>query len=180
MDFMKSLTDEHKAIRRAVDVLDAMTKQAEQGVHIDRHDVNALLIFLHYFADACHQAKEEKILFPVLESSEGFTSSLGPATLVEEHNQERLLIEEMQVALFTEKDSEFIASARRLMDVLSEHVTKEESVLFPLAEQFLTKEKAAEIRDRMQEADANFGYAQRKLLMDLLQQLAVKYIRKAA
>jgi len=37
-----------------------------------------------------------------------------------------------------------------------------------------------EIGYRMQEADANFGYTQRKLLLDLLQQLADKYIRKAA
>jgi len=71
-------------------------------------------------------------------------------------------------------------SARRLIDVLSEHVTNEESVLFPLAEKILTREKAIEIGERMQEADANFGYTQRKLLLDLLQQLADKYIRKAA
>jgi hemerythrin-like domain-containing protein len=180
MDFSKFLTDEHKAIRRAVDVLNAMTKQVEQGVGVDRHDVNALLIFLHYFADACHQAKEETILFPALQESVGFTSSLEPGSLLKKHNQERSLIEQMQVTLFTETPPQFIASARRLIDVLSEHVTNEESVLFPLAEQILTREKAIEIGERMQEADANFGYTQRKLLLDLLHQLADKYIRKAA
>jgi len=96
------------------------------------------------------------------------------------HSEERSLIEETQVALFTDRRSEFIANARGLVKLLSEHLTKEESFLFPLAEQILTREKASEVSRRMQEADANFGYTQRKLLMDLLQRLAEKYIRKAA
>ena len=180
MDYSRFLTDEHKAIRRAVDVLNAMTDRAEQNVQVDRHDVNALLIFLHYFGDACHQAKEETILFPALQSSEGFTSSFEPGTLLTGHNEERALIEQTQLTLFTDKHSEFVANARRLIDLISEHLTKEENVVFPLAEQILTREKAMEIGHRMQQADANFGYTQRRLLLDLLQQLADKYILKAA
>jgi len=180
MDYSRFLTDEHKTIRRAVDVLNAMTARAEQNVNVDIHDVNALLMFLHYFGDVCHQAKEETILFPALQSSEGFTSSFDPGALLKGHNEERALIEQTQLTLFTDNHSEFVASARKLINVLSEHLTKEESVVFPLAEQILTREKAMEIGYRMQEADANFGYTQRKLLLDLLQQLADKYIRKAA
>jgi len=177
MNFSRLLTEEHKAIRRALDVLNAMTEKAEQRLQVDRHDVNALLIFLHYFADASHQAKEEAILFPALQLSD---KSFEPATLLKKHNEERSLIGQTQVALFTDNSSEFVNSARRLIDILSEHIAGEETVLFPLAEQILTREEAMEITDRMHEADADFGYTQRKLLMDLLQQLAGKYIRKAA
>src|SRR5262245_53335666 len=180
MDYSRFLTDEHKAIRRAVDVLNAMTERAEKNVQVEIHDVNALLIFLHYFGDACHQAKEETILFPALQSSEESALSFEPEALLTGHSEERALIEQTQLALFTDKHSEFVANARRLINVLSEHLTKEETVLFPFAEQILTREKAMEIGYRMQEADANFGYTQRKLLLDLLQQLADKYIRKAA
>src|SRR5215470_2283662 len=75
MDFSKLLTEEHKAIRRAMDILNMMTEQANRGMQVDIHDVHALLLFLHYFADASHQVKEEAILFPALDASEAFTSS---------------------------------------------------------------------------------------------------------
>jgi hemerythrin-like domain-containing protein len=180
MEFADLLTKEHKAIRRAFDVLRTMIDQVEHGIPTDRHDVNALLLFLHYFGDACHQAKEESILFPVLKSSEKFASSVEPESLLAGHNEERGLIETAQLALFTDKQDEFIASARKVVDLLSEHVDKEEHVLFPLAERILTREQAAEVTMRLQEADAKFGFTQRKLLLDMLDYLEDKYIRKAA
>jgi hemerythrin-like domain-containing protein len=69
MEFSELLIKEHEPIRRAINVLEAMAGDAENGRRVNRNDVNALLIFLHYFADACHQAKEETILFPILRQS---------------------------------------------------------------------------------------------------------------
>ena len=180
MEFADLLTKEHKAIRRALDVLRTMIDQVEHGIPTDRHDVNALLLFLHYFGDACHQAKEESILFPALRSSEKFASSVEPDRFLGGHNEERGLIETAQLALFTDKQDEFIASARKVVGLLSEHVDEEERVLFPLAEQILTREQANEVEVRLQEADAKFGFTQRKLLLDMLDHLENKYIRQAA
>jgi hemerythrin-like domain-containing protein len=59
MEFSELLIKEHEPIRRAISVLEAMASDAENGRRINRNDVNALFIFLHYFAHACHQAKEE-------------------------------------------------------------------------------------------------------------------------
>src|SRR5262245_52374448 len=70
VDFSELLIKEHEPIRRATTVLEGMITDAENDRRINRSDVNALLIFLHYFADACHQAKEEAILFPVLRQSQ--------------------------------------------------------------------------------------------------------------
>lgn len=94
MEFSRLLSEEHKPIRRALHVLKVMTEQVEQGVWTDRHDVNALLIFLHYFVDVCHQAKEESILFPALKSSQKYYGSRAQLEgLLEEHNEERGLLE---------------------------------------------------------------------------------------
>jgi hemerythrin-like domain-containing protein len=181
MEFSRLLSDEHKPIRRALHVLKVMTEQVEQGVWTDRHDVNALLIFLHYFVDVCHQAKEESILFPALKSSQKYYGSRAQLEgLLEEHNEERGLLEKTQLLLLTNKKPEFIVSARKLISLLSDHATKEEDILFPLAEQILPTEKAQEIAVQMMEADARFGYTQVKLLVDMLQTLHEKYIRKVA
>jgi hemerythrin-like domain-containing protein len=59
-----------------------------------------------------------------------------------EHNEERRLIEKAQFTLFTDKQDEFIASARKLIDLLSEHAVEEEHVLFPLADKILKMKMA--------------------------------------
>jgi hemerythrin-like domain-containing protein len=155
-----------------------MTDRLERGIHTDRHDVNALLIFLHYFGDVLHQSKEESILLPALKSSdkcpEDFKSLLG------EHVQQRGLIEKTQFLLFTDLQDEFVASARKLIGLLSKHADEEEHVLFPLAERILTIAKAEEVRAKLEYSDAEFGERQLRLLMDMLHQLEDKYIPKAA
>jgi hemerythrin-like domain-containing protein len=178
--FIDLFAAEHKALRRALNILRTMTDRVEGGISTDRHDVNALLIFFHYFGDVLHQAKEESILFPALKSSHEFTSFPELEGLLGEHSEERGLIEKAQFALFTDKQDEFVASARTLIDLLSEHADAEEHVLFPLADKILTTAKANEVTDKLQQADARFGFRQRKLLMDTLQELEDRYIRKAA
>jgi branched-chain amino acid transport system ATP-binding protein len=185
MEFLQLLANEHAAIRRAVKVLEGMTDAAEMGVTINRHDVNALLIFLHYFGDSRHQAKEENVLFPVLRqrtASLRLTASQHDLLrdLLAEHNDERLLIEKVQLALFSDRPSEFVAPARRLTRMLSQHVLQEEQVLFPLAEKIVTNKEADDLLMHMEQADAEFGVSQYRLLMDLLQDLETKYLPKAA
>ena len=173
-------TEEHKEIRRALEVLRVMTDRVERGIPTDRHDVNALLLFLHYFGDVLHQGKEESILFPALESSDEFASHAELRGLLEKHHEERGLIEKTQLMLFTDKQNEFIASAREVIDLLSEHAHQEELGLFPLASRILTTAKADGIQAKLHEADARFGFRQRELLIDMLRHLEDKYIRKAA
>ena len=178
--FIDLLTAEHKALRRALNILRSMTVRVERGTSTDRHDVNALLLFFHYFGDVLHQAKEESILFPALKSSEKFTSFPKLKGLLVEHNEERSLIEKAQLVLFTDKQDEFIASARKVIDLLSEHADEEEHILFPLADKILTMAQAHEVTEKLRQADAQFGFRQLKLLMDTLQELEDRYIRKAA
>src|SRR5262249_23656981 len=151
----------------------------------NRNDVNALLIFLHYFADACHQAKEETILFPILRRSEKSIRvervvQAQLEDLLNEHSEERSLLQETQLALFSEQPAEFIESASKLVKVLSEHALQEEQVLFPIASRILTQKDADEVLARIEAADAKFGCSQRALLIELLQELEQKYSRRAA
>jgi len=176
--FTGLLTKEHYAIRRALNVLRTMTDRVEHGIPTDKHDVNALLIFFHYFGDALHQGKEESILFPALKSSDQCPEHVK--RFLTQHSQERCLIEKTQLLLFTDREDEFIASARKLFDLFSGHADQEEHVLFPLAEGILTREQMDEVAVRLQEADGKFGYRQLDLLRDTLHQLEDKYIRKAA
>jgi hemerythrin-like domain-containing protein len=187
MEFSESFIKEHAPIRRAVIVLERMVLEAESGAPIDRHAVNALLIFLHYFADVCHQAKEETILFPALRESLSLKSAQVEDDvrkqlehLLTEHTADRSLIEQTQLELFSENPNEFVGNARKLAHLLSSHASEEERVLFPLAEEILNSSQAQDLAMRIQEADARFGCAQRTLLMDMLKELESRYLPKAA
>ena len=176
MGFSEILIKEQEPIRRAIHVLEEIASKVESGISIDRHDVNALLLFLHCFADAYHQLKQENILFPIV----GAHDREQVRQLLKEDKEQRSAIEKARIALFSEQPFEFVASARKLTHLLWEHVLKEERVLFPIAEEIVTQEQANTITMRIEEADADFGCSQRTLLMELLQELETKYLRKCA
>ena len=98
MEFSEILTEEHNQIRRAMNVLSAITHQIQQGRSVDIHNVNAILLFLHSFADRCHQAKEESILFPAIRRAlrdQQSDSRLDLESLLKEHQEECWLIEQL-------------------------------------------------------------------------------------
>src|ERR1700752_4441009 len=118
MEYSELLSREHEVVYRAIHVLEMMA-DGEYSPSIDRHDVNALLIFLHYFVDTYHQAKEEGLLFPVLKRSRQAdpcnTERDELEKLLAEHHEERSLIEKTQLALFSTQRSEFIEQAEKLI-----------------------------------------------------------------
>ena len=187
MQFSELFLEEHRLIRRALAVLSTMTDRPEAGTSSDRHDVNALLIFLHYFVDACHQAKEDSILFPALRRSVTAQSLEAADPLLEqlqhllrEHMEDRALIDKSQLALFSEEPAKFVENGRALVKLLSEHAHFEEETLFPEAEEILSQEESNILTTRMEEADAEFGASQRGLLIAMLEELERKYLTKAA
>ena len=107
------LIQEHKLILRARDVLDAMSIRIERTGTVEQFDVNKVLDFLRWFADAHHQVKEETILFPVLKSA-ALSQGRAVEHMTLEHNQERALIEDMEKDLRLAKLLEFVACANRL------------------------------------------------------------------
>ena len=178
--FDELLTEEHNVLRRALKLLRIVTHGVECGGTADPHDVNALLVFFHLFGDVLHQTKEESILFPALQSSAEHSVLPKLEALVLEHNQQRVLIKKAQFSLFTDQHDQFIASAHKLINLLSEHIDEEEKVLFPLAASALSLVMANEVTTRILEADAQFGVYQRQLLIDTLQRLEVRYLQNAA
>src|SRR5215475_11825703 len=101
------LMQEHKLILRALDVLDAVADSMESTGTADHMDVDKVLGFLRWFADAHHQAKEETILFPALKRAAA--SQERPIEHMSlEHNQERAVVEDLETDLRLAKLPEFV------------------------------------------------------------------------
>jgi len=128
---------EHEVILRALALLEQLGQRLESRVTVDRSSLSWLIDFFRTFADRCHHVKEEAQLFPALERC-GLPKESGPlSVMLEEHEAGRVLVRGM-----TEGDDQEIARAiRGYVALLRAHIDKENSVLFPLAEQLLSDEE---------------------------------------
>jgi len=89
MNAIDQLMAEHELIVEVLDALDGYASNVERGTEVEPSDLAELVRFLREFADGCHHAKEEGILFAAMEQA-GFPREMGPlAVMLAEHEQGR-------------------------------------------------------------------------------------------
>jgi hemerythrin-like domain-containing protein len=152
-----ALKDDHETIERVLDVLQSLMKNAR----VSPLDVWAKAIdFIRHFADKCHHLKEEKILFPALETR-GIPVDGGPiGMMLFEHEQGRAYVRNMAEALELAKQGAE-AALPRLFDnaaaysrLLREHIEKENEILFQMADAVLTPEEQKDLLRAFEELEA--------------------------
>jgi len=167
------LTQEHKIILRALDVLDQIAEYVAEGKPVEAQDVETILRFLRAFADDHHQAKEESALFPELMRTSA--ANEGPLRqMIVEHDQERSLVEGLQDSLLTKKGVDFVHFANRLTQLIRIHIHKEDHILFEIADRSLSADQDERIT-----ADINRFQIDPDSLADL-RRLEWTYLRRVA
>ena len=149
MQAVDVLMNEHRIIRRALDVLEAMANHVTQNHEVPVDRISALLEFFHVFADRCHHAKEEGALFPQLDEN-GLPCMGGPiGVMLCEHVRGRAIRRRMQVALEAwdtpQARQQFVRAAREFIELLRSHIEREDHVLFRMASEILTADQDREI-----------------------------------
>lgn len=138
------LSNEHRVIEQVLNCLDKIVDQSACNGPLDWAAARQIVDFFRNFADRCHHGKEEQHLFPLLEAK-GFSRKLGPTgVMLHEHDQGRAHVQCMATA--TEDGSRgdssardrFGAHAQAYIQLLREHIRKEDHCLFPMADQLLT------------------------------------------
>jgi hemerythrin-like domain-containing protein len=131
-----TLKAEHQVILRVIRVLGTLMDRFEESGQFSELPLAQCVEFLRLFADACHHGKEEDLLFPVLESR-GIPREGGPiGVMLYEHQVARQLTKGMSDALALFRTGEaaakgaFLHAARSYIDLLTNHIFKEDNVLF--------------------------------------------------
>lgn len=89
------LKKEHRAIKIMLNILTEVARRLEAGRGADLKDLSDILEFLKVFADRCHHAKEEELLFPAMEKA-GISGDQGPiGVMLADHQAGRALIKDM-------------------------------------------------------------------------------------
>ncbi|HMM39413.1 MAG: hemerythrin HHE cation binding domain-containing protein [Rhodospirillaceae bacterium] len=177
------LRSEHEGILRMLDILRAMAARISAGETVPPAQLKSILDFLKVFADKCHHGKEEDILFPALEEA-GLPREGGPiGVMLHEHTLGRGHIRDMGTALETLPGAgqagyaAFSAAALAYADLLTQHIAKENTVLFPMAERLLGVAALTDMHEPFERIEAErIGPGRHEAFHRLLDDLAAQYL----
>src|SRR5262249_33849697 len=118
---------------------------------VDTESATQAIDFFRHFADHCHHGKEEQHLFPLLEAR-GFPRATGPTgVMLTEHEQGRRILRGLAESVEGAAAGEpmaaerFIANPQAYINLLREHIRKEDERLFVMADCALSHEDQEEL-----------------------------------
>ncbi|MBU5613019.1 hemerythrin domain-containing protein [Geomonas azotofigens] len=142
-DITQRLKDEHQLILRMLALLERNARLTEEGSFKDYQFYLDGVDFIRNYADRFHHAKEEDVLFEALVEN-GMPRDNSPvAAMLMEHDLGRAYVKAMEEAATKALNGEagqeeaIVANARGYLDLLREHIAKEDDILYPLAERIL-------------------------------------------
>jgi regulator of cell morphogenesis and NO signaling len=153
---LKQLKSEHPPLLEQLEGMYQLTQKVDQEIDIETN-FTGLITKVKEFKAALdpHSEREEGILFPMMGVYIGTTS--GPIAVMEyEHDQAKSNIGSFLAKVESDLGSnEEKKKAAELIQnayfILTEHFSKEENVLFPMAERMLTDEEKEELFQKIQE-----------------------------
>lgn len=137
---IEELKSDHQNILAHLDDLEKAINQSE----ISYARVEEFLSFTETFAEPHHQ-KEEQVLFPILEKK-GIPNEGGPiGMMLLEHATKRDYLAKMREALQENDESKLKENTQAMISLLKDHIYKEDNILYPCAQDMLTKEELASL-----------------------------------
>jgi hemerythrin-like domain-containing protein len=179
----EQLKEEHKAIKLVLKILEKFCEKLESKGKVNPEHLKQTLEFIKGFADKCHHAKEEELLFPAMEEA-GIPKQGGPiGVMLLEHTMGRDYVKGMSEA--GEKygagdqkvSSQIIESARNYIALLTQHIEKEDNILFPMADMSLSKERQENLSKEFESLERErIGIGKHKEFHRLLHNLKSVYL----
>jgi len=143
------LRDEHQWILAVAETLSSLLAEPVDRLDYDR--IDKCIDFIRLFADACHHGKEEDHLFTAL-VEQGMPSERGPiAVMLHEHRMGREKVAAMVAAMPGAREGSssdrghLIRAGLGYVDLIRDHILKEDNVLFQMADQTLVGPACAQL-----------------------------------
>jgi len=159
LDITQKLKDEHQLILRMLALLEKNALLTKQGSCNDYRFYLDGVDFVRNYADRFHHAKEEDVLFEALIGN-GMPRLNSPvAAMLMEHDQGRAFVLGLEQAATRALNGEagqekaIVAQARGYLQLLREHISKEDDILYPLAERVIPEELRGAIAEGYQRTE---------------------------
>jgi len=176
------LFDEHNAVLVALRILEKVAAAIMARNDRASADLESLIDYFKGFVDRCHHGKEEDVLFPEL-MRRGVKREGGPiGVLLEEHEVGRGHVRAMEEALrWLGRDGVDAASvigehAHAYGAMLRDHIVKEDTVLFPIADLVVPEAVAVRMAGQFEEIEQDrVGAGKHEAYHDMLDDLKDRY-----
>ena len=149
---MQRLVDEHILIKRWLAlipfVVETMDLTTAGGVQIVKEGVD----LIRFYADRFHHEKEEGILFKYFDDTTEIFK-----VIYEDHKQARNHVKEMLAAIDTKNNVSLAHHLTEYCSLLTEHIKKEDGILFPWLDRKLTAGQLEELAYKFDLADMQIG-----------------------
>ena len=141
----EALKKDHRLIEKMLDILQKTAKRLDQGGDAPAEALKNVSVFIKTFADNYHHGKEEELLFKAMEEK-GFPREGGPiGVMLIEHDEGRgyshALAESIEKYSAGDNSAKkaIAENARNYSDLLSQHIPKEDGILYMMADNILSE-----------------------------------------
>lgn len=155
------LVREHKIILKVVDGLRQAAVLVRGGSQVDPELLREAVAFMREFADRCHHAKEEGLLFPALVAHGVPLHGCPIDALLHEHDKGRHLVKQIgdnldAYATGAVDAGNTIADAiDGIVKLYPNHIWKEDDMVFPMVERLFSEADRSELYRGFEEIEAN-------------------------
>lgn len=156
---MQRLVDEHATIKRWLALIPSVVENidlaTDKGVQVIVDGID----LIRSYADRLHHGKEEDVLFTYFDDSEKIFQ-----VIYEDHRVARNHVKKMLTAI---EKKDILALSKHLIAyglLLTEHIKKEDEVLFPWLDRKLTAEQLVELSEKFDLEDRQTGVEPEKYI----------------
>jgi hemerythrin-like domain-containing protein len=180
------LRAEHEGILLMLRILDKVCERIATAENVDPLHFDQMMEFWVVFVDKCHHGKEEEFLFPALEAA-GLPREGGPVgVMLREHVAGRTCVRHMNEALNQYRGGDALALRRfrehalQYIQLLRQHIDKENNVLFAMAEARLAKSQQDELANAFGKLERErIGEGKHEELHGVMERLQHAYLSRS-
>jgi hemerythrin-like domain-containing protein len=173
---MKKLVDEHTVIKRLLAIIPGLVDSLDLETEAGRQAVLNSVDFIRSYADKYHHAKEEDILFGYFDENQDIIK-----TMRLDHEAGRDHVRSILLALDANDKEGVREHLNGYQKLLTEHIAKEDGILFPWMDRNLTITQVGELFGRFNEKErdsVNLPGKYETLVAKLEEQINLKGVLK--
>lgn len=180
----QQLKKEHEAVLLMLRIAGEIIRPLSAQGGLSREHFGDILDFFKVFVDKCHHGKEEELLFPALVSV-GIPQDGPISAMLFEHEMGRKCIRLMTDAFERYKLNDLSAgldiaqNTRDYIALLTDHIVKENEILFAMADDRLSQKAQDELADGFEKIEeSRIGAGRHESFHALLHKLSGLYLKQ--
>ena len=178
MSVLDTLKDEHRLIRRYIDIMEVVSELIRENKEVPKEIFGHFLEFSKTFMDTYHHFKEEYVLF--LKLAEKKEGAIDPqiVSLREQHERGRNFISRIKKSIngYIEKDEAATATLHENLGYFNllqkQHLNRENHVFYPMAREAFSDEEMKEFEVEFEKEKEKLGEDVFKKSEQLVDQIA--------